>query len=65
VIKKVLGVVFHPVTVVNLLFVGTLGMIQVIHTRAHHTLEIDVHGHVHRALKANPEMARSACYELD
>ena len=64
-IKKVLGVVFHPVTVMNLLFVGTLGMIELIHIRAHHTLEQDVHGHIHRALKNNPELARSACWELD
>jgi len=62
---KVFKVLFHPVTVINLLFVGSLGMIELIHIRAHHTLEQDVHGHVHRALKKNPELARSACYELD
>ena len=63
--KKVFEVLFHPVTVLNLTFVGALGLIQVVHTNAHHTLETDVHGHVHRALKKNPELARSACYELN
>jgi hypothetical protein len=63
--KKVLGVILHPVTILNLTFVGTLGLIQVVHTKAHHTLETDVHGHVHRALRKNPELARSACYELN
>jgi hypothetical protein len=63
--KKVLGVILHPVTILNLTFVGTLGLIQVVHTKAHLTLETDVHGHVHRALRKNPELARSACYELD
>ena len=60
-----LKILFHPVTTFNLLIVGSLGMIELVHVRSHHTLEQDVHGHVHRALKANPEMARSACYELD
>ena len=60
-----LGVVFHPVTVLNLLLVGSLGMIELIHTKAHHTIEVDVHGHVHRALQKNPEFARETCWELD
>ena len=60
-----LKALFHPVTMVNLTIVGSLGVIQFVHTRAHFTLEQDVHGHVHRALKNNPEMARSSCYELD
>ena len=37
--------VTHPLTVLNLLIVGTVGMIQVIHTRAHHKMEIDVHSY--------------------
>jgi hypothetical protein len=60
-----LKILFHPVTTFNLLIVGSLGMIELIHIRAHHTLEQDVHGHVHRALKNNPELARSSCWELD
>ena len=63
--KKITSVLTHPVTTINLLLVGSLGVIQFVHTKAHYTLEQDVHGHVHRALKKNPELARSACYELD
>jgi len=63
--KKITSVIFHPVTMLNLLVIGSLGLIQVVHTKAHLTLETDVHGHVYRALKKTPELARSACYELD
>ena len=62
--KKIASVIFHPVTILNLTLVGTLGLIQLVHTKAHLTLETDVHGHVHRALQKNPEVARSTCYEL-
>ena len=53
--KRIASVLFHPVTVFNLLLTGSLGVIEVIHTRAHHTLEVDVHGHVHQFLRKNPE----------
>ena len=62
--KKIASVIFHPVTIVNLTLVGTLGLIQVVHTKAHLTLETDVHGHVHRALKKDPELATPTCYKL-
>ena len=64
-IRTLVNTLMHPVTILNLIFVGTLGLIQVVHTKAHLTLDTDVHGHVHRALRKNPEFARSACYELD
>jgi hypothetical protein len=63
--KLIASVLFHPVTIFNLLLVGCLGLIEFVHTKAHHTLEVDVHGHVHRALQKNPELARSTCWELD
>ena len=63
--KTLIKALVHPVTLLNLLFVGSLGVIEFLHTRAHHTLEVDVHGHVHRALQKNPEMARETCWELD
>ena len=63
--KTLIKALGHPVTLLNLLFVGSLGVIEFLHTRAHHTLEVDVHGHVHRALQNNPELARSACWELE
>ena len=44
---------------------GSLGVIEFVHTKAHHTLEQDVHSHVSQALKKNPELAREACWELD
>ena len=62
--KKIASVIFHPVTIVNLTLVGTLGLIELVHTKAHLTIETDVHGHVHRALQKNPELATPACYKL-
>jgi len=53
--KKIASVIFHPLTVMNLLICGCLGLIEVVHTRAHHTLEADVHGRVHQYLRKNPE----------
>ena len=53
--KKITSVIFHPVTLFNLMLIGFLGLIEVIHTRAHHTMEQDVHGHVHQYLRKNPE----------
>jgi len=63
--KALLNVLGHPVTMFNLILVGMLLVIQAIHTKAHLTLEQDVHGHVFRTLKKNPELARSSCYQLD
>jgi len=62
--KKILYVLGHPVTMVNFSLFGMLLVIQVVHTKAHLTLETDVHGHVFRTLKKNPELATSSCYEL-
>ena len=45
----------HPVTYINLSFVGMLLVIQFVHTKAHLTLETDVHGHAYRVLKKNPK----------
>lgn len=63
--KKILDALLHPVTMVNFSLVGMLLVIQVVHTKAHLTLDADVHGHVHRTLRKKPELARSACYKLD
>ena len=60
-----LKVLFHPVTQFNLMIVLFLGVIQIVHTRAHLTMEQDVHSHVSQALKKNPELARSTCWELE
>ena len=42
---KYLKYVTHPITVLNLCIVGSLGMIQIIHTHAHYKMEIDVHAY--------------------
>jgi len=41
-----------------------LFVIQFVHTKAHLTYEADVHGHVFRALKKDPELAKPTCYKL-
>ncbi len=35
----------HPLTVMNLCLVGSLLLIQIVHTRAHHRMEMDVHAY--------------------
>ena len=57
-IKQVFGVLFHPVTLINVMLVGSLGFIQAIHTKAHHDLGVDVHGHVKRYLNKHPETCK-------
>jgi len=37
------------------LTVGMLILIQTIHTRAHHSYEVDVHGYVHQFIRENPD----------
>jgi hypothetical protein len=64
VIKTFGKVLLHPVTGFNLCIVGMLLVIQMVHTKAHLTLETDVHGHVHRVLKKKPKIATSTCYQL-
>ena len=43
--KKIIDVITHPLTVCNLIIVGSLVFIQIVHTHAHYKMEIDVHGH--------------------
>ena len=43
--KKIIDVITHPLTVCNLIVVGSLVFIQIVHTHAHYKMEIDVHGH--------------------
>tara|TARA_B100002019_G_scaffold92439_2_gene79728 strand:- start:8138 stop:8320 length:183 start_codon:yes stop_codon:yes gene_type:complete len=53
--KKIADAISHPVTVINLMLVGSLGVIEFVHTKAHRSLEADVHGHVHQFLRKHPE----------
>jgi len=64
VIKTLGKVLMNPVTGFNLCIVGLLLVVQFVHTKAHLTLETDVHGHAYRVLKKNPELATSSCYKL-
>jgi len=43
--KKIYEVLTHPVTYTNLLLLGSLGLIQVIHTNAHLRMKTDVHAY--------------------
>ena len=43
--KKIIDVITHPLTVCNLIVVGSLVFIQIVHTHAHYKMKIDVHGH--------------------
>ena len=40
---------------------GFLILVQIIHTRAHHSYEVDVHGYVNQFIEKNPD----ACPESD
>ena len=60
ILKVLLKVLSHPVTQVNLLTIGVLIMIQMIHTHAHHTMDIDVHAYV-KAWCSESEENRKKC----
>ena len=57
--KMVFKVLFHPVTLFNLLTVGVLIMIQVIHLHAHHTMEVDADSYVRQWCKKNTDKCES------
>jgi|TARA_R100000455_G_scaffold25726_1_gene14329 hypothetical protein len=59
--KKYLEVFKHPLTQINVMVLGFLILVQMIHTRAHHSYEVDVHGYVHQFIEKNPD----ACPESD
>jgi len=56
---------WHPLTLFNLALVGTLGFIEIIHTKAHHTHEVDVHGYVRQFCRDNVETCESIVNDLD
>ena len=47
-------ILLSPVTHFNVLLVGTLIIIGVMHNHAHHTMEHDIHGVVRKYCRANP-----------
>ena len=48
----------HPVTLINLMMVGMLCMIGIIHNRAHHTMEVDADSYVFNWCKKNPDKCK-------
>jgi|SaaInlV_120m_DNA_3_1039746.scaffolds.fasta_scaffold00833_11 hypothetical protein len=52
--NTLMKVLSHPVTLFNLIIVGFLTVVEVVHTHAHYRIEQDVHGHVHKFCKKNP-----------
>ena len=50
---KYLKVLLHPVTQFNLLVVGFLAAIELIHTHAHYTMSTDANSYVHAFCKQN------------
>jgi len=59
--KKIINAITHPLTVCNSILVGSLILIQVVHTHAHYNMEIDVHAHC----KQNMEYQESLNAEDD
>jgi hypothetical protein len=59
--KKYLEVFKNPLTQINVIVLGFLILVQMIHTRAHYSYEVDVHGYVHQFIEKNPD----ACPESD
>jgi len=60
--KKYWRTLIHPVTQMNLILVGFLILVQIIHTRAHHSYEVDVHGWHHQFMKLNPDACPKSDY---
>ena len=57
--KKYLEVFKHPLTQINVMVLGFLILVQMIHTRAHHSYEVDVHGYVNQFIEKNPMLVQN------
>jgi len=55
----VFKVLTHPVTIFNLLLVGTLGFIEVIHIQAHKSMEVDADSYVRQWCRKNQDKCQS------
>ncbi|AGG54454.1 hypothetical protein CYWG_00170 [Cyanophage S-SSM6b] len=51
--KSLMRVLLHPVTQFNLLIIGFLSIIQIIHTHAHYKMEMDVHAYCKNNMEYN------------
>tara|TARA_B100000927_G_scaffold233722_1_gene194032 strand:+ start:174 stop:389 length:216 start_codon:yes stop_codon:yes gene_type:complete len=54
--KKIL---LSPVTHINLMLVGILVFIGVLHEHTHHSMKVDVHGYVRQFCRENPDTCKS------
>lgn len=54
-LRAVLKAATHPITLINLMLVGTLCMIGLLHNRAHYTMEQDADAYVFQWCRKNPE----------
>ena len=59
-IKRIL---FSPVTQFNVLLVGTLIIIGVMHNHAHYTMEVDADSYVRNFCRKNTELCQSFVYD--
>lgn len=50
----------HPVVLINLMTVGFLVFVGVLHEQTHRALEVDVHGYVRQYCRNNPD----ACIKM-
>ena len=62
---KIIGIICHPVTVMNLCLFGSLGVIELIHIHAHHKMDMDVHSHVRQFCKKNADTCEGYISEDD
>jgi hypothetical protein len=55
----------HPLTLINVTIVGTLGIIQALHTHAHYNMTLDADSYVTQFLKKNPDFLKSKCWDVE
>jgi len=51
-------IIENPVTQFNLLLIGTLMVIQLVHIHAHHKMDVDVHSYVFNFCRNNPDQCK-------
>jgi len=56
-------VLFHPVTQINLLLVGSLIFIQGIHIHSHYTMDTDPESYCYSLYKKNPNLLNRHKYD--
>jgi len=59
IMTKLLKALLHPVTQFNLMLVGFLVLIQLVHTHAHYTMEVDADSYVRQWCKKNQDKCES------